>query len=66
MRTRNQLMDAMVRLYGMESRLTIEFFHLCDYWEENEWNTHALNILVEAHEANPLTAEQIETLQMIH
>lgn len=66
MRTRNQLMDAMVRLYGMESRLTIEFFHLCDWWEENEWNNRALNILVEAHEANPLTAEQIETLQMIH
>lgn len=63
MRTREQLMDAMIQLYGMESNVTIEFCHLCDWWEENVWNNHVLNFLVEAHEANPLTAEQLEALE---
>lgn len=63
MRTREELMDAMIRLYGMESKITIQFCHMCEKWEENEWNNQVLNLLVEAHEVKPLTAEQIEALE---
>lgn len=63
MRTREQLMDAMIQLYGMESEVTINFCQACERLEENEWNDKVLNILVEAHEENPLTAEKIEALK---
>lgn len=63
MRTRKQLRDAMIQLYGMESDIVVEFCNLCVWLEENEWNERVLNLLVEAHEANPLTAEQLEALE---
>lgn len=63
MRTREQLMDAMIRLYGMENPVVIEFCKLCERLEANEMNNKMLAVLVEAHEANPLTAEQLEALK---
>lgn len=63
MRTREQLMDAMIQLYGMESKVTINFCELCEDWAKNEWNDKVLNTVVKAHEALPLTAERLEAIE---
>lgn len=48
---RENLMDRMIRIYGYENPIVIEFCRLCEEWEENDWNDKVLTILVEAHEA---------------
>lgn len=48
---RENLMDRMIRIYGYENPIVIEFCRLCEEWEENDWNNKVLTILVEAHEA---------------
>ena len=48
---RENLMDRMIRIYGYENPIVIQFCRLCEEWEENDWNDKVLTILVEAHEA---------------
>lgn len=48
---RENLIDRMIAIYGLENPIVIEFARLCEDWEENEWNNKVLTILVEAHEA---------------
>ncbi len=48
---RENLMDRMIRIYGYENPIVIEFCRLCEEWEENDWNNKVLEILVSAHEA---------------
>lgn len=48
---RENLMDRMIRIYGYENPIVIEFCRLCEEWEENAWNDKVLEILVSAHEA---------------
>lgn len=50
---RENLMDRMIKIYGFENPIVIEFCRLCEAWESNEWNDKVLTLLVEAHEANP-------------
>lgn len=48
---RENLMDRMIRIYGYENPIVVQFCRLCEEWEENDWNDKVLTILVEAHEA---------------
>ena len=50
---REELMNRMIRIYGFESSITIEFCKLVESLEENKWNDKVLTILVESHEADP-------------
>lgn len=54
---REQLLDRMIRIYGYEHPIVLDFCKLCNNFDENEWNDKCLTILVESHEANPIEAE---------
>ena len=54
---RENYIDRMCRIYGLENPIVIEFCRLCEMWEENEWNDKVLRYLVEAHEASPYKGE---------
>lgn len=54
---RENLIDRMCHIYGLENPIVIEFCRLCEIWEENEWNNKVLRYLVEAHEASPYKEE---------
>ena len=54
---RENYIDRMTRIYGLENPIVIEFCRLCEKWEENEWNDKVLRYLVEAHEASPYKEE---------
>lgn len=51
---RNNLIDRMVHVYGLEHPLVIAFVGWCEEWEENEWNDKILANLVAGHEADPV------------
>lgn len=50
---REQLIDRMVRLYGFENVITIQFCELCERYDNNADNDTMLRVLVEAHEQYP-------------
>lgn len=50
---RQELIDRMIKLYGFENQMVIEFCKLCENYTDNEWNDRCLTTLVEAHEADP-------------
>ena len=54
---RENLIDRMIHLYGFESPIVIQFIDLCERYDNNAWNDKALQILVEAHEAEPVFEE---------
>ena len=54
---RENLIDRMIRLYGFENPMVIEFCRMCEDWEDNQWNDKVLRILVEAHEMTPVFDE---------
>ena len=54
---RENYVDRMCHIYGLENPIVIEFACMCENWEENEWNNKVLRILVEAHEAEPYQEE---------
>ena len=54
---RENLIDRMIRLYGFENPMVIEFCRMCEDLEVNDWNDRELTILVEAHEAYPVFDE---------
>lgn len=47
---RKKMVDKMIKLYGFESPITIEFAELCERYSDNEWNDKMLDLLVTAHE----------------
>ena len=55
---REQLADRMIRLYGFESPITIDFCRLCEEWPNAEAYDNALTILVKCHEEAPLYFEE--------
>lgn len=55
---REQLADRMIRLYGFESPITIEFCRLCEEWADTEANDRALTTLVKCHEEAPQYFEE--------
>ncbi len=51
---RENLIDRMIRLYGYEDKIVIDFAHLCETWKVNKRNDTTLRMLVESHEADPV------------
>jgi len=56
---RENLIDRMIRIYGYEHEIVLEFCRLCENWESNVWNDKCLEIVVEAHEAEPMIFEEV-------
>lgn len=54
---RENLLDRMIALYGMEQNIVIHFAELCERWSDTPWNNEVLRIMVEAHEASPVFEE---------
>lgn len=52
-KVRADLLNRMIKLYGFENSIVIQFGKLCEQYDVNEWNDTALRVLVEAHEAHP-------------
>lgn len=55
---REQLVNRMIRLYGFESPITIDFCRLCEEWADTEANDNALTTLVKCHEEEPQYFEE--------
>ena len=55
---REQLADRMIRLYGFESPITIDFCRLCEEWPSTEAYDSALATLVKCHEETPQCFEE--------
>jgi len=51
---REKLIDRMIHIYGFENPAVIEFCHMCENWEVNDWNDKCLTIIVECHEVDPV------------
>lgn len=53
---RDALLDRMIRLYGFEHPVVINFAQMCGQYTEGAWARHwdeCLRVLVEAHEEDP-------------
>lgn len=50
---REQLLDRMIRIYGFEHDIVIEFARMCESYPQGEQWDKTLRVLVECHEANP-------------
>ena len=55
---REELMNRMIRLYGLESPITIDFCRLCEEGPNTEAYDSALATLVKCHEEAPLYFEE--------
>lgn len=53
-KAREQLIDRMIRLYGFEHKIVIDFVSMCERYEDTKDNDVLLGILVEAHENDPV------------
>lgn len=51
---REDLIDRMIRIYGFEHTIVIQFIELCERMANTEYNNKALMTLVKAHEENPV------------
>ena len=49
---REKLLDRMIRIYGFEHEIVIEFARMCEEWLPTENNDKALETLVKCHEEN--------------
>lgn len=54
---RESLIDRMIRIYGFEHECVLAFISLCEKYEDSLWNDQLLEILVENHEAFPVTED---------
>ena len=57
---REQLLDRMIRIYGFEHEVVIEFARMC---ESDNFTDKDLEVIVEAHEANPIGFDEDEDFQ---
>ena len=60
---REQLLDRMIRIYGFEHEIVIEFARMCKEWLPTENNDKALETLVKCHEENPVGFDDDEDFQ---
>ena len=60
---REQLLDRMIRIYGFEHEIVIEFARMCEEWLPTENNDKALETLVKCHEENPVGFDDDEDFQ---
>ncbi len=54
---RENLLDRMTHIYGLEAPIVIQFARMCERYENNAFNDDILRLLVEAHEADPVFEE---------
>ena len=54
---RENLLDRMIAIYGLEDPIVIQFAGMCERYTDNVWNDDILRLLVEAHEADPVFKE---------
>ena len=54
---RENLLDRMIAIYGLEDPIVIQFANMCERYTDNAWNDDILRLLVEAHEADPVFEE---------
>ena len=54
---RENLLDRMIAIYGLEALIVIQFANMCEKYTDNAWNDDILRLLVEAHEADPVFEE---------
>lgn len=54
---RENLLDRLIAIYGLEDPIVIQFARMCERYANNAWNDDILRLLVEAHEANPVFEE---------
>ena len=54
---RENLLDRMIAIYGLEAPIVIQFAGMCERYENNAFNDDILRLLVEAHEADPVFEE---------
>lgn len=57
---REKLLDRMIKIYGFESDIVIQFAELCERCIDNAINNKMLAVLVEAHEASPILNNEEE------
>ena len=50
---REELIDRMIHIYGLENRIVTEFCKVCEGWEDTEEKNTLLKVIVELHEAFP-------------
>lgn len=55
---RANLLSRMIKLYGYEHEVVVDFANHCESWEDNGWNDTVLEILVKTHEADPLGEDE--------
>ena len=51
---RKNLIDRMVKIYGFEHPVVIQFADLCERWKDTKENDKVLRIIVESHEEFPV------------
>ena len=51
---REKMIDEMIALYGYEHPAVIQFCEFCERLGENEWNNRMLEILLHAHQFDPI------------
>lgn len=52
---RKELVNRIIRLYGHENPITIQFVKMCEEYDETRWNNAVLNLFVEAEEFSAMT-----------
>ena len=50
---REKLIDRMIRIYGFENPIVIEFCRLCEIWEDTNEKDRFLEVIVKSHEEFP-------------
>lgn len=55
---REKMLDEIIRIYGFEHKITIAIAKMLEEWEENDWNDHALEILVKCHKEDPYKEDE--------
>lgn len=60
MTKREELLTRMIRIYGFEHEVVIEFARMC---ESDNFTDGDLEVIVETHEANPVGFDEDEDFQ---
>lgn len=51
---RESLVDRMIRIYGFENPIVINFCEMCENWKDDEYHNKSLAVLVKSHEEMPV------------
>ena len=57
---REDLLTRMIRLYGHENKMVIEFAKMCETYPQEKFYDNGLRVLVECHEEMPNIEDEEE------